>query len=94
MDVGGVYRPLVEMVPVAALPPATPFTCQITAVLVRFVTVAVKCVEAPMRVALAPLTTMLPCVRVVGDVEPAVTPPPCPQPVASRMNAPGRRLMQ
>jgi len=36
-------RPLVEMVPTVALPPATPFTCQVTAVLVAFCTVAVNC---------------------------------------------------
>ena len=39
---GGVYRPVVEIVPVALLPPATPFTCQVTAALVVFVTVAVN----------------------------------------------------
>jgi hypothetical protein len=31
------------MVPVAVLPPATPFTCQVTAVLLVFVTVADNC---------------------------------------------------
>ena len=39
---GGVYSPVVEIVPVALLPPATPFTCQVTAVLLVFETVAVN----------------------------------------------------
>jgi hypothetical protein len=37
---GGVYRPLVLIVPVAAAPPVTPFTCHVTAVLVEFATAA------------------------------------------------------
>jgi len=52
---GGVYRPLAEMVPVADAPPVTPLTCQRTAVLVVFVTVAVNCVVPPSRTWLAPL---------------------------------------
>jgi hypothetical protein len=47
--VGGVYRPVAEIVPVALLPPATPFTCQVTAVLVVFVTVADNCTVDPNR---------------------------------------------
>jgi hypothetical protein len=46
---GGVYRPVAEIVPVALLPPATPFTCQVTAVLVVFVTVADNCTVDPNR---------------------------------------------
>jgi hypothetical protein len=37
---GAVYRPDAEIVPDGVLPPATPFTCQVTAVLVEPVTVA------------------------------------------------------
>jgi hypothetical protein len=44
---GAVYRPVVEMVPVLLLPPVTPFTCQVAAVLLVFRTVAVKGREAP-----------------------------------------------
>ncbi|HLK05298.1 MAG TPA: hypothetical protein VKT53_12730 [Candidatus Acidoferrum sp.] len=40
---GAVYRPPALIVPVAAPPPVTPFTCHVTAVLVVFVTVAVNC---------------------------------------------------
>jgi hypothetical protein len=40
---GAVYRPNVEIVPTVAFPPATPFTCQVTAVFVAFVTVALNC---------------------------------------------------
>src|SRR5712692_1665260 len=39
---GAVYRPAAVMVPTAALPPATPFTLQVTAVLAALVTVAVN----------------------------------------------------
>ncbi len=37
------YRPELEIVPTVALPPVTPFTCQVTAVLLVFCTVAVNC---------------------------------------------------
>jgi hypothetical protein len=40
---GAVYSPEVEIVPTVELPPATPFTCQVTAVLEVPVTVAVNC---------------------------------------------------
>lgn len=36
---GAVYIPELEIVPTLALPPATPFTCHVTAVLEEFVTV-------------------------------------------------------
>jgi len=49
------------MVPVAAVPPVTPFTCQITAAFVVPVTVAENCVVEPMRVADAPETTTAIC---------------------------------
>jgi hypothetical protein len=40
--VGAVYTPEVEIMPTVELPPVTPLTCQVTAVLVVFVTVAVN----------------------------------------------------
>jgi len=43
---GAVKTPNVEIVPVVALPPVTPFTCQVTAVLLVFSTVAVKACDA------------------------------------------------
>jgi hypothetical protein len=46
---GGVYKPVVEIVPVALLPPAIPFTCQVTAVLLVFETAAVNCTLEPSR---------------------------------------------
>jgi hypothetical protein len=45
---GAVYRPVVEMKPTVVVPPVTPFTCQVTAVLVLFVTAAVNCCVALM----------------------------------------------
>jgi hypothetical protein len=52
---GAVYRPAAEIVPVAALPPVTLFTCQVTAWLEAFATAAENCVVAPSRTVLAPL---------------------------------------
>jgi hypothetical protein len=49
------------MVPVAAVPPVTPLTCQRTAVFVVPVTTAENCVEEPIRVAEAPETTTAIC---------------------------------
>jgi hypothetical protein len=46
---GAVYTPDVVIVPLDALPPATPFTLQVTLVLVALVTVAVKVCELPSR---------------------------------------------
>ena len=40
MAAGAVYAPALEIVPTVALPPATPFTCQVTAELAEFMTVA------------------------------------------------------
>lgn len=40
---GAVYKPAVEIVPTVLLPPVTPFTSQVTAVLLEFVTVAENC---------------------------------------------------
>ena len=57
MVLGAVYNPFEEMVPAAALPPGVPFTCQVTAVFVAPVTVAVNCVLAPgLSVAVAGVT--------------------------------------
>jgi hypothetical protein len=44
---GAVYNPFALIVPVVALPPGVPFTCQVTAVFVVPVTVARNCVVAP-----------------------------------------------
>ena len=44
---GAVYTPEVEMVPVAAVPPVTPLTCQRTPVLTLPWTVAVKALVLP-----------------------------------------------
>ncbi len=40
---GAVYRPAALTVPCVESPPATPFTCQVTAVLVAYNTLAVNC---------------------------------------------------
>ena len=44
---GAEYRPELEIVPAAVFPPVTPFTCQVTAVLLVFCTVAVNCRVSP-----------------------------------------------
>src|SRR5882762_11895646 len=44
---GAVYRPALDIVPTVALPPVTPLTCQVTAVLPVFSTVAVNCCVPP-----------------------------------------------
>src|SRR5256885_3430194 len=44
---GAVYRPKLDIVPTVALPPVTPLTCQVTAVLLVFCTVAVNCCVPP-----------------------------------------------
>jgi len=44
---GAVKSPLALIVPCVESPPVTPFTCQVTAVLEVFVTVAVNCCVAP-----------------------------------------------
>src|SRR5204862_419282 len=44
---GAVYRPELDIVPTVALPPVTPLTCQITAVLLAFSTVAGNCCLPP-----------------------------------------------
>jgi hypothetical protein len=46
---GAVYTPFAVIVPLAALPPATPFTFHVTAVSVALVTVAVKVCVLPSR---------------------------------------------
>ncbi len=40
---GAVYKPVAEIVPTDALPPATPFTVQLTAGLLPFVVKAENC---------------------------------------------------
>ena len=44
---GAVYKPEVEIVPTVVFPPVVLFTCQVTAVFVEPVTVAVNCCVAP-----------------------------------------------
>jgi hypothetical protein len=44
---GPVYKPEPEIVPTVALPPITPFTCHVTAVLLVFCTVAENCCVRP-----------------------------------------------
>ena len=44
---GAAYKPPVEIVPVAEPPPATPFTCHVTAAFDVFLTVAANCCVAP-----------------------------------------------
>lgn len=66
---GAVYNPLAVIVPTVALPPAVPFTCQVTAVFVVPVTVSMNCLVAPgLTVAEAGVT-----VTVIGGV---LLPPP------------------
>src|ERR1700722_17918046 len=57
------------MVPVAAEPPTTPLTCQVTAVLLVPVTAAANCVVAPRCVCVAPLTVMVTAVAPELGVE-------------------------
>jgi hypothetical protein len=50
MAAGAVYKPAVEIVPVAVEPPVIPFTCQVTLLFAALATVAVNCVVVPSRV--------------------------------------------
>jgi len=49
MVAGGVYRPLLLIVPFVASPPVTPFTCQVTLVFVEFATAAYSWTVDPSR---------------------------------------------
>jgi hypothetical protein len=73
---GGVYKPVAEIVPVALPPPATPFTCQLTAVLLVFVTAAVNCTVDPSR------ACAVPEIVTAGFAVGAGLPPPPEQPAA------------
>jgi hypothetical protein len=53
---GGVYTPELLIVPTLLFPPATVFTCQVTAVFEVFATAAVKGAVLPSRTWSAPLT--------------------------------------
>ena len=69
---GAVYNPAVVIVPTVALPPAVPFTCQVTAVFVVPVTVSRNCLVAPgLTVAEAGVT-----VTVIGGGGGVLLPPP------------------
>ena len=65
---GAVYRPALEMVPTLVFPPATLLTCQVTAVLVVLVTVAVKDCVPPVwtLAALVVLEVLVASVELVG----------------------------
>jgi hypothetical protein len=88
---GAVYNPVVSMVPVAALPPATAFTDHVTLVLVFPVTVAANACMAPARtIAVAGATaTVTPALLggVVGDDPPLLLPIPA-QPANSNAKTP------
>lgn len=75
---GGVYTPALEIVPTVLLPPVTPFTSQLTAVLLKLLTVAVKASVLPSRTWLLPVTVIEGC----DDEFPP--PPPEPQPLSRR----------
>src|SRR5262249_52485141 len=75
---GAVYAPSFVIVPTAPLPPATPFTAQITAVSVEFFTLAVKLAVFPSTTdPLLGVTTTCIC---GGGGCVKVAPPPPPQP--------------
>jgi hypothetical protein len=63
---GAVYRPLLVMVPTVELPPATPFTSQVAAVLVPL-TIALNCCVLP-AVTLAEVGVTLTATGVAGAV--------------------------
>ena len=68
---GAVYRPVVLIVPLVASPPTTPFTCQVTAVFVEPVTVAVNCwVVAPATLAVVGEIVMVTPAAVVSFLPP------------------------
>jgi len=76
---GAVYRPAAEIVPTVLLPPGTPFTAQLTAVLGVLVTLAVNCRVTPRKTEAVTGETSM----VIGegggggeDPEPPVTPHP------------------
>jgi hypothetical protein len=66
---GAVYVPDAEIVPTVALPPDVPFTCQVTAVLLVFTTLALKELVDPAATAAGPEV-----VTAIAGVTP--TPPP------------------
>ena len=56
---GAMYCPEDEIVPTVEFPPVTPFTCQLTAVFVEFMTVAMNiCVPVPATTAAVPGVTL------------------------------------
>src|SRR6476620_4796819 len=77
---GAVYMPLASIVPVVALPPATPFTCQVTLLLLALA--AWNCCVLPTTTALLEGVTVtdVPC---GGLFEPDELEPPPPQPVTT-----------
>src|SRR5690348_14743988 len=75
MVAGGVYTPALLIVPTVLLPPFTPLTCQVTALLERLLTLAVKVTVLPSRTWLPPETVTEGCEFCGGAI------PPAPQPL-------------
>jgi hypothetical protein len=71
ITVGALYTPPVDIVPVALLPPLTPFTCHVTAWFVVFETVAENCAVVRSRVVEGPETLT----AIDGGVLTPFTPP-------------------
>lgn len=64
---GAVYTPVALIVPLAAVPPATPLTLQVTLVLLELVTVATNACEAPSTTEALPGVTVTLMVGGGGD---------------------------
>src|SRR5689334_20789340 len=77
---GAVNRPAVEIVPTVLLPPGTPATLQLTAVLLVSVTVAVSAVELPSRTEALVGATLMETAEGGGEATGPATPP---QPAAN-----------
>jgi len=90
---GAVYRPEGLMAPCAESPPVTPFTCQVTAVFVACITVAVNCCVFP----LATFATLgdTAILGEVGDCEPVERFREVPQPASTLNNIskPGSHIL-
>ena len=72
---GGVYWPLLLIVPVVPLPPGTPFTCHVTLVLLAFVTTEYIWTFDPSLTCVGPVTLTDTCGAVLeGEEEPLAHP--------------------
>ena len=85
--VGAVYKPVVLTVPMIASPPVSPFTLQVTEVLVDPVTVAVNCCVAPpaMLAVVGEIVT-----ATVVELELLLLPPPHPAQTSEASTTTGR----